>query len=388
MIRIVHISADYPDAFSASKTQAVRNLLDGTPALDHRVYSINRQNGLGGIQELDRSNGVTTLVYRAPKYGILLETYLNALADWIISDCKSRGEQIDLVHAHKLTIEGLAARRVADALGCPYICTVRGNTDRKYLQLKPEKRSAYREVAMNAAHLLPVTPWIERYLIRKLSLEDTRMTLLPTITSCDRFIPPLTARKRFVTAFHLDGWRLKGMPNLLSAIAALRADGTEIALDIVGGGGDAATKALEKQINARRLEDLVTLRGPVPHDMMQDALNDYAAFVLPTLRETFGMVYIEALFSGVPILYSQDRGVDGLFDDQDVGVRCDPKSVESIAEGLSALHAGADRMKANIRTLQETGGFERFRKKAVCDLYETVVTSVCETPKANTTAPA
>ena len=214
------------------------------------------------------------------------------------------------------------------------------------------------------------------------------MTLLPTITSCDRFIPPLTARKRFVTAFHLDGWRLKGMPNLLSAIAALRADGTEIALDIVGGGGDAATKALEKQISTRRLEDLVKLRGPVPHDKMQDVLNDYAAFVLPTLRETFGMVYIEALFSGVPILYSQDRGVDGLFDDQDVGVRCDPKSVESIAEGLSALHAGADRMKANIRTLQETGGFERFRKNAVCDLYETVVTSVCETPKANTTAPA
>ena len=52
MTRILHISADYPDAFSASKTQAVRNLLEGTPALDHRVYAINRQNGLGGIHML------------------------------------------------------------------------------------------------------------------------------------------------------------------------------------------------------------------------------------------------------------------------------------------------------------------------------------------------
>ena len=387
MTRILHISADYPDAFSASKTQAVRNLLEGTPALDHRVYAINRQNGLGGIHMLDRSNGVTTLVYRAPKYGILLETFLNALADWIVSDCKAQGEKIDLVHAHKLTIEGLAARRVARELGCPYICTVRGNTDRKYLQLKPEKRSVYRDVAINAAHLLPVTPWIERYLIRALSLENARLSLLPTITDCDRFIPPRHAGTRFVTAFHLDGWRLKGMPNLLSAIAALRAEGTEIALDVIGGGGDAATKALEKQISARGLEDLVTLCGPVRHSEMQEALNRYAAFVLPTLRETFGMVYIEALFSGVPVLYSQDRGIDGLFDDQDVGVRCNPQSVASIAQGLSELHAGANRMKTTIRTLQETGGFERFRKSTVCDLYQNIVTGVCEVPQTNTTEP-
>ena len=47
---------------------------------------------------------------------------------------------------------------------------------------------------------------------------------------------------------------------------------------------------------------------------MLETLNGYTALVLPTLRETFGMVYIEALFAGVPILYSQDRGVDGFFD--------------------------------------------------------------------------
>ena len=287
------------------------------------------------------------------------------------------------MHAHKLTIEGLVAHRVAGAFGCPYICTVRGNTDQKYLRLKPEKRSIYREVALNAAHLLPVTPWIERYVIRKLSIQNAHLTLLPTITTCDRFIPPQLARERFVTAFHLDGWRLKGMPKLFSAIAALRAEGTDIPLDIIGGGSTTATTALEKQISARRLENLVQLRGPVRHCEMQEVLNHYGAFVLPTLRETYGMVYIEALFSGVPILYSQERGIDGLFDDQEVGIRCNPRSVASIAEGLTELSAGRDRMKTTIRDLQETGGFKRIQKDSLCDLYQAIVTKVYETQQTS-----
>lgn len=377
MKRVLHISGDHPDAYSARKTEAVRNLIGGASGFEHHVYSINRLPGLGTIALYDRTDGVSTVIYRAPAYGILLETFLKRLADWIVADVRARAIEIDLVHGHKLTIEGIAARRAARTLGCPYICTVRGNTDQKYLRLKPEKRFAFKRVAEDAARLITVTPWIERYLIDTLSLRDARTIVLPTITKIDAFVSPSDEQRRFVTAFHLDAWRLKGMPNLLDAIAELKQEQLEIELDIIGGGSDKTVAALEREIEKRGLTAQVSLRGPVPHEKMPAALNRYAAFVLPTLRESFGMVYIEALFSGVPILYSRERGVDGYFIGQDVGVRCDPESVESIAEGLKGLRRDGPRMKESIRELQERGGFERFRKRNVCREYEKVLEDAC-----------
>jgi glycosyltransferase involved in cell wall biosynthesis len=202
--------------------------------------------------------------------------------------------------------------------------------------------------------------------------------VLPTITKIDGFVAPSSGKSGFVTAFHLDGWRLKGMPNLLAAIAFLKQKHLDITLDIVGGGSRQATAALEREIRRYGLGDSVALCGPMPHDRMPEALNGYAALVLPTLRESFGMVYVEALFSGVPILYSQDRGIDGYFDVQDVGVRCDPLSVTSIARGLEELRVGVPRMKENIRKLQKGGGFDRFRKSNVCRGYEEILEEVCD----------
>ncbi len=258
------------------------------------------------------------------------------------------------------------------------VCTVRGNTDQKYLRLKPEKRSAYMAVAENAAILLPGTPWIERYVVRKLSLRRVRTVVLPTITKIDAFIAPVTDKSAFVTAFHLDGWRLKGMPNLLAAIALLKRTGVDINLDVVGGGSSEASAGLEREIRRHDLMDRVALLGPLPHEAIPETFNRYAGFVLPTLRESFGMVYIEALFSGVPILYSQDRGVDGYFDDQEIGVRCDPASVASIARGLEELKRNGPRMKDNIGKLQNEGGFNRFRKRNVCRRYQEILEDVCE----------
>lgn len=374
--RLLHISADFPDAHSARKTPAVQNLIEGTPEFEHLVYSINRRPGLGGISAPDRGGAVTTLVYRAPPWGIGLRPYLNRLADWIARDVRARGLHIDLVHAHKLTIEGLVAHRLAQRISCPYVCTVRGNTDQKYLRLKPWLRPAWRRVAADAAWLFPVTPWIARYVLSRLRLADTRNSLLPTITRIDRFLAPRDTGPGLVTAFHLAGWRLKGMPRLLAALALLRDRGQRITLDIIGTDTGTAAADLSREIARHGLGDQVHLLGGLPHDQMPDRLNGYAGFVLPTLRETFGMVYLEALFAGVPILYSQDRGIDGFFDGQDIGVRCDPTSVTSIAEALATLHGGTARMKQAIGHLQRSGGLDRFRAGQVCADYAARIRAV------------
>lgn len=378
MTCILHISADFPDRFSERKTQAVRNLIAGTPEFTHNIYSINRVSGLGGTEVIDRSGDVTTLVYNAPPYGLLLEHYLRQMADHILADITQEGLRPDLIHAHKLTIEGLVARHLSRQLGCPYVCTIRGNTDQKYLRAKPGMRQRWRQVAQDAAWLFPVTPWIDRYISDILLPDLGRRSLLPTVTQINLTISPCSSPRRLVTAFHLAGWKMKGMPRLFAALQQLRGTAYEVGLDILGGGRPEETRALEREIAKHGLEDLVTLCGPVPHAEMAQVLNGYLGFVLPTLKETFGMVYIEALFAGIPILYSMDRGVDGFFDGQNIGVRCDPTSVADIARGITTLLEHVDAMKQEIAFLQETGGFDCFRQNKVCRDYADQIAGLIE----------
>lgn len=60
-------------------------------------------------------------------------------------------------------------------------------------------------------------------------------------------------------------------------------------------------------------------------------------FLLPSFNETFGLVYIESLSQGVPIIYSKNEGVDGFFDKDHVGEKVDPKSPRSIAKAIMKI---------------------------------------------------
>ena len=173
------------------------------------------------------------------------------------------------------------------------------------------------------------------------------------------------------------------MMRIFKAIFKLKSKGIYIKLDIIGGGSCTAVKSLEANIKTLNLEDQVTLLGQIPHDEMQALLNRYKAFVLPTLRETFGMVYIEALFSGIPILYSQDRGVDGFFDDVEVGVTCDPKSINSIMRGLSILNKDSEILKKNIEEMQGSESWKRFFSAAICKSYAKILHEASQMQKEN-----
>ena len=55
-------------------------------------------------------------------------------------------------------------------------------------------------------------------------------------------------------------------------------------------------------------------------------------FIMPSLRETFGTVYIEALSQGLPVLYTKGQGIDGYFEEGSVGYGCDPVDVSDAVD--------------------------------------------------------
>ncbi len=366
MKTIIHISADFPDPLVGSKTGAVKSLIESAPHFRHVVYSLNRASWRSGIDAQRFGDEHLAIAYGAPPYGVRLTHHLARVADFISADLARRNIRPDLIHAHKFTVEGIIAGKLSRAVGSPFVASLWGGSDRKIFEAKPSLRAAYRGLARQAAMLLPAAPWTRDYFATVLGLDRRHFEILPVVTLADNIIPPtLCERPRFASIFAFDSWKRKGFEVLVQAIASASSEFGEITLDVYGRGGPAALLDMRALIRGAGMEDRIKLMLPLDHADVQRVVNGYAGFVLPSRPETYGMVYAEALLAGVPILWSQNQGVDGFFDAADVGYRCNPQSVEDVANGLRHLISNQAQLKQRIGELQAQGAFEVLRREAI-----------------------
>jgi len=374
---ILHISADYPDPIVPAKTKAVRNLLAATNDIRHAVYSINRVNWPSAVSAFRFSDDCTALSYGAPPYGIGLTYYLKPVIHWMMQDVKRRGLKPALIHAHKFTVEGLIAAEMARQLGCRFIASLWGDTDTKIFEAKPGLRRRYRAIAAQAAMLLPAAPWTANYFSGALTVPDGHMEVLPVMTAGDIVLPPAMRHSpQLVSVFTLDAWQRKGLDILAKAMTLVARDIPDVTLDLYGAGSAHSLAAAESVLHKAGAAHLIHLKGPLPHNNVQQAMNRYAAFVMAPRRETYGMVHVEALLAGLPILWSKDRGIDGLLPDPLPGYRADPSSARDVAAGIHHLIANEAALKQVIRSLQASGGLDHLRRAGIADHYRDVLARV------------
>lgn len=373
MKTVVHITADYPDAFAPNKTAAVANLVQDAPGFRHFVYSLNRVDGLFGIHGDQFAEDRVSLIYRAPPKGLLLRTRLDDVAAWILADLRSRDIEPNLVHAHKFTIEGLIALRLKETLSCPIICNIQGNTDTYIAARRYDVRPAYRTLASASETILSFSPWSGPAMQRILGM-PLHYEVLPVGTTCDRLLAPtMSEGTRLVSLFHLDSWREKGADTLASAVARVAESRPGLILDIYGGGSDKQRKALTSAIQDCATDGLVRLMGPLARDRVQQTLNSYSAFVMPSLHETYGMAFVEAIFSGTPVVFPRGRAIDGILPEWDIGAGCEPSSIEDLTRAINYVLDNESQLKQRIATAQDTGALNYLRRESITARYRQIL---------------
>jgi len=378
---IVHISADFPDPLAPDNTSAICNLVDGTPGFRHIVYSLHRVSGRSGVEGLRFGEDRVAVAYGAPPWGLMLATRLRGLARWMLSDLAARRVRPDVVHAHKLTIEGLVAGPVARHYRVPLLCSVQAKTDVKVLRARPDLRGRYREIWHGAHHVFPFSPRALATSTAVLGSRSGPATLLPCITLSDAIGPaPVVQGHRIVSMFRLDDYRGKNAETLIKAVMRARHRIPDLTLDIYGSGQPQSFLRLGEMIRRQSAEQVVRLKGRLPGGRVQDTMRLYSAFAMPTLRESYGMVFAEALLAGVPILQTKGWGLHGLFVDADVGYACaNPRSCEEVAHGLVDLVANEERLKSNIARLQQQGAFDLLRREHIIEAYRAALERVVGT---------
>jgi glycosyltransferase involved in cell wall biosynthesis len=177
---------------------------------------------------------------------------------------------------------------------------------------------------------------------------------------------------------NLNAYSRKNLPSLIRAVVELGKETADVSLSIFGSCSGEVLFDLRKIIADAGAEGVVTLRGPLPNERFSEVLNDHVAFVMPTRRETFGMVFVEALFAGLPLLHTRGWGVDGFLEDDLAGYACNAEAQQDVLQGLRYLWVEQSRLKGNLNRLAETGGLDRFKRASIVADYQGILTSVLE----------
>ena len=253
-----------------------------------------------------------------------------------------RGEQPDLVHTHLVhaDVYGGAAARL---LGIPSIST-RHNDDR-YL-LGPF-RYVDRAFARPARRLIAISDAVRHFLERaghdpaKLVTVRYGLDELPAAPSVptprDAGIPPDVPLALAVGRLI----KQKDHPTLLRAFARVRTTVPEARLAILGSGPfEAETRRLVAELG---LDDAVTLPGRTD---IRDWLERADVFVHTSRWEGFGIVLLEAMLAGLPVVATRVSAVPEVVADGETGMLVEPGDVAGVAEVLGALLADSGRATA------------------------------------------
>jgi glycosyltransferase involved in cell wall biosynthesis len=266
----------------------------------------------------------------------------------------------DVVHAH-FWMSGYAALQAARPLGIPVVMTFHalGVVKRRHQgsrDTSPPERLGVEEMLVRECERTIATCSDEVFELLRLGGERRRISVVPCGVDLSTFTPTgptlerTAGRHRLVYVGRLV--ERKGIGNAISALAGLVNNGGPDTELVVAGGPDAADvdtdpEVLRLRALARKahVEDRVRFLGRVGRAELPALLRSADAVVCVPWYEPFGIVPLEAMACGVPVVASAVGGIIDSVVDGKTGVHVPPRRPAVVAEVLRDLLPDEERRR-------------------------------------------
>lgn len=285
-------------------------------------------------------------------------------------------EDVDLVHAATLFTDGGQAYKIYKKYHIPYVVAVRNTDINGFLDLLPNTWPAGRGILRNAKYIF----FISSALMDKFCSHKVIKPILPEIKDKMMLIP------NGIDDYYLDhisrethdGQKVlyvgdfsnnKNVVRLCEAVLELKKEAgfSDLGMSLVGGGHNKDDR-IQKMVD--RHPDTFTYLGPIyDQKKLCDVFRNHMVFAMPSIHETFGLVYLEALSQNLPVVYTKGQGIDGLFDDT-VGIGVNPLSVNDIKDAIKKIITNYG-FYSNRNV-----DFERFRWSGIAAYYKSLYEDV------------
>lgn len=255
---------------------------------------------------------------------------------------KVHTDEIDIVHAHSLFTNGNIAYKLKKERGIDYIVAVRNTDVNVFFKYMPHMRKLGIEIMKNAKKIIFISPSYKKYVIKTYVPEylkdelELKSVVIPN--GIDKFWleninfnkKSIDLKKGINLVYVGQLTKNKNIEALLNTVSKLNEKGYNTNLDIVGDGPN--LKRLKTLINQNKIP--ATIYEYMEKEKLIDIYRKAHIFTMVSKYETFGLVYVEALSQGLPVIYTKDQGFDGYFKNGEVGysVYCD--NVEDICDNI------------------------------------------------------
>jgi D-inositol-3-phosphate glycosyltransferase len=227
--------------------------------------------------------------------------------------CRSDGATYHLVHSH-YWLSGAVGQVLSDLWNIPHLCTFHTRALAKQAALAAHHEDDMRleaedELLRTCDRLIVSTAKEADELARRATDGSARIRVIPCGVDLQHFSPPVgpgpislqasakPAQLLFVGRFD----PMKNISLLLDSLACLD---DAVHIRFLGGGqtGTAECEALLREARERSVQDRVELYGSVAHEHIPACYRAADAVVVSSLYESFGLVVLEALACGTPVV--------------------------------------------------------------------------------------
>jgi len=262
-----------------------------------------------------------------------------------------------VVHAHTAYPDGYAAMGAARRLGWPLVVTEHASFVARQLR-QPEHRRRYLEAAGAAASFIAVSDTLGGELVTAIPELASKLEVIPNVIPVHAFESRDHAERHPDELLFIGNRKeKKGMVVLLRAFADVLEERPSATLRLIG---RSPTPAEERQWQ-NLAEDLgiahaVRFEPPTDRRGVAAALQRASVFVHASPRETFGVVTLEALASGLPVVATQSGGISQILEDRRLGELVPPQDPRMLA-------------RAVIRTLSRLEEFDPATLRAAAERF-------------------
>lgn len=251
------------------------------------------------------------------KHGI--EGHRKAFANGIqkLYDQYMKGNKPDIIHAHCCVWAGYAAMKLSEQIGVPYVVTEHATLFQLHRdEISAGNNAIIQQVYQKAARVICVS----RAFARLIESYRTDIDVVGNVVNCDIFTPPKVSKNhneiRFLTVCYMEEEAQlykKGMDILIQSWTEIVKENTNVKL-VIGGGGKAVQKVVD-WTKEYHVTDSVEFLGTLNRQQVVEQMQMCDCFVLPSRYETFGVVYIEAMACGKPVIAVANGGPDDFVKD-------------------------------------------------------------------------
>lgn len=259
---------------------------------------------------------------------------IRKLVDELYQDFK-----FDIIHAHVALPDGFAGMMVKKEYKKPLVVTVHGADLHVTVYRSAACRKALLKVFKEADKVVTVSTRL-----KKIFQDDFRISEKVAVINNGISPDNITTKNANLASTHAGSKIIlsvshliasKGLDLNIKAMSQLIGKYSNLKYLVIGAGPE--INSLRRLAHDLNLDRQIEFLGELPHDKVMQYMAIADIFSLPSWREGFGIVYLEAMAHGKPVIACEGEGIADVIENNKTGLLVKPKDVESLAQALDFL---------------------------------------------------